>query len=160
MVSLEASNTITPNQTDDNLELNASVNIDVSSLQSRYDTVISKLDALNNYSTDEIDTGMTWTDGKPIYRKVYTSNYTVSSSSVITSDMGNVSSLDIDTLTRFDVTVSANGGSYHFNVDRAHPSNFNYQMTCWIRSDGSIRFEAGKSMNAGTAWIILEYTKS
>lgn len=63
----------------------------IANLEPSIDAVNDKLNKLKMYSTEEIDTGKTWIDGKTIYRK------TISLSGVISSIPHNISNLDIVT---------------------------------------------------------------
>lgn len=51
------------------------------------------INGINTYSTNEINTGKTWIDDKPIYRKVLTGTATTTNTTIDTS--ANVSSMNI-----------------------------------------------------------------
>lgn len=72
-VNLINSNDITITQTGENIQL--STTVDIQTLESNVSTNTSDIENLQNgnvYSTNEVDTGKIWVDGKPIYRKVVT----------------------------------------------------------------------------------------
>lgn len=40
------------------------------------DTIIPVVDVIGDYSTSEVNTGYTWVDGKPIYKRVFAATFT------------------------------------------------------------------------------------
>ena len=58
----------------------------------------SYVDKANSYSTDEIKTGGTWIDGKPIYRKVFTGNISSTSDSISLESLNIETRVDINSL--------------------------------------------------------------
>lgn len=107
---------------------------------------------LNNqrYSTDEIDTGQTWIDGKKIYRKVYNlGGYSATSMTQIDATDLNVDSV-IDMRALLDVNgqhsiISSNSYSNNCNL------GYNISTKKWYVNTG-----------ATTIWnaLIVEYTKT
>ena len=75
---------------------------------------------LPSYFTDEIDTGMKWVDGKPIYRKVIVANLdgTYSESgqrfTFINNALGGAGT--VDNMIRLDATYIKDGGDRIFNL--------------------------------------------
>lgn len=68
-VNLINSQDIEVSQTGENIQL--STTVDMQTLESNVSTNTSDIEDLQNgnvYSTDEVDTGKVWKDGKPIYR--------------------------------------------------------------------------------------------
>lgn len=47
-------------------------------------TEIAQMKAQNVYSTEEVNTGKKWIDGKPIYRRAYTGRYTAAAQGRVT----------------------------------------------------------------------------
>lgn len=108
------------------------------------------VDDANSYSTDEIKTGGTWIDGKPIYRKVITG---------IMYELGGKPFFDFDIFDYTQAIVSSNAF-----VEDTNSTGYN----CLLNLSLSI-FNAGGSVShpdndpstiGQTAYIILEYTKT
>lgn len=110
---------------------------------------------LNNqrYSTDEINTGKTWIDGKPIYRKVLTGTFS-------NGTEVSIASLNIQTI------VSASG---HTTFTNGYSSPFPYCTSSGVLADfritplnssPKILFDLNESWSNNTYFIILEYTKT
>lgn len=100
------------------------------------------------YSTDEVDTGFTWIDGKEIYRKVI-SYGSLSANQEVSIDISNID---------FDTIVYVNG----FQKGSA---NFNHIPILFYNSNWSYAYVERKKLVFKTGWtatnvyIILEYTK-
>ena len=100
------------------------------------------------YSTDEVDTGFTWIDGKEIYRKVI-SYGSLSANQEVSIDISNID---------FDTIVYVNG----FQKGSA---NFNHIPILFYNSNWSYAYVERKRLLFKTGWaatnvyIILEYTK-
>ena len=106
---------------------------------------------LNNqrYSTDEINTGKTWIDGKPIYRAIYTGNYPT------TTTIGEAVELFLLNHTGISDVTHVEG--YFMN----NSSLYILPMTAyWRKSDGMIKAHQETTNSAGTYRIIIEYTKT
>ncbi len=111
---------------------------------------------LNNqrYSTDEIDTGKTWIDGKKIYRKVLTGTFS-------NGDEVSIASLNIQTI------VNASG---HTTFTNGYFSPFPYCTTgsgiladfriTPLNDSPKILFDLNTGWSNNTYIIILEYTKT
>ena len=104
---------------------------------------------LPSYFIEEIDTGMKWIDGKPIYRKCY--QYTKSTTS------GNVM---IDTISNLDVIVNCQ--TYLIRSDGYKSINNFYasssdMATIYVNPNNRIEFTAPFT---GTLYVVLEYTKT
>ena len=111
------------------------------------------VDNSNSYSTQEIKTGGTWIDGKPIYRKVV----------VESSDKGvqkniDVSSLSIGTCVKLEGTCNGVAYKVPINTYRSDVTVFSL-----ISIDGTnlACFAGGDLIGSTPIWnIIIEYTKT
>ena len=111
-----------------------------------------KVTNLTTYSTNEIKTGETWIDGKPIYRKVF--NFTVSDTNedLIPHNIQNVSNIWLG------------NKSYILSGSNRIPANHYRDSGTFVWTlvnDTSIRIKIGA--NAWTnkpIYITLEYTKT
>lgn len=108
------------------------------------------LNNVNTYSTDEVNTGKTWIDGKPIYRKVISGEKTG----------GDILATGVDTL------VSANGTIAVSSYPRLIPYFEMYMNAVYIGTIGldnnSVKVsitEAGQTATRDCE-ITLEYTKT
>lgn len=114
--------------------------------------IINNLNA--NYSTDEIRIG-TWTDGKPIYRRVINT----------TGDKGQSQTIAI--ISNIDNIVNMFGWVKNGNIQRSCFTVF-YGDTSWAsqlyRNSQDINLECGSSFanfkNNATITLICEYTKT
>lgn len=98
-----------------------------------------------NYSTEEIDTGKIWIDGKKIYRKVFEtttfSNFTIGENRTVI----NMSGYGYDSTPN-----SVNIPYYHTSSDYIH---------LWFtQSTGTVNIEKRGSLVKG--YIVIEYTKT
>lgn len=140
-------------------------NATASSADTKADTAIStansadtKADtALNrfNYSETEKVVG-TWVDGRPVYEKTIVSNTAISFSSTANIPSG---------VTDLDLIVSYEGYGHHntgncFNLDKAHPSSFNYQCSIYYNNSGNFEIETASTVSFDFAIITFRYTKS
>lgn len=108
----------------------------------------------NTYSTNEIDTGKIWIDGKHIYRKVFTKTSGISTGS------GNVGSIS-----SFETLVALRGmlkaGATTSPMPSANTSDLGWQTNLYIaNSTGSITYEIGGNYSPVSMIVIVEYTKS
>lgn len=107
---------------------------------------------VDSYSTDEINTGKTWIDGRPIYRKCF--NVLVSSQNFTFNH--NISNLDVVTL--YEASIKQQGG-YIYPIPY-------YSEVAGYTIEGGLSttecyFKLGSSINYNQyATVILEYTKS
>lgn len=110
------------------------------------------IEGVTNYSTDEVDTGGKWIDGKPVYRKIV--QY---SGSIVSSGQTTLASMSyVDTLIRFEgIAKNSNSGS-------CIPLNF-YQSTSsylWVFFNNSKQFVARSNGITANVFIIVYYTKA
>lgn len=105
------------------------------------------------YSTEETNTGKTWIDGKPIYRRVI-----VESSDKGTQKNVDISAWSIDTCVKFEGSCSGSLYMIPINTYRNDVT-----VMSLVRTDGSrlILFADGELIGSTVPWkIIIEYTKT
>ena len=105
---------------------------------------------LPSYFTDEIDTGMKWIDGKPIYRKVIQGTTANSNSPTA---IGSISNLEIITDIR----------GYIINSSQSVPINFVYntEQNSGYKEGNNIMVRAtASSYQSKPCYVIVEYTKT
>ena len=108
-----------------------------------YDALNTKVEQSQSYELNEILTGGTWIDGKPIYRKVYV-NLTFGGDSNTWSNTG-VQNVSIDKI----IKGSAWRGDDFVNI-----------MNFRKNSDGNIKYFTNTSYSPRCDTLILEYTKT
>ena len=118
--------------------------------------VQSELDAAVGYSTDEVDTGVKWIDGKNIYRKVY-NNVELTNNVNVTIEAGFASSKTV--LNMYGVfTAIDTGGTQVIEVSSyviagnafVHPRIIN----------GDLKMVVAGDMHEFVGFLVVEYTKS
>lgn len=116
------------------------------------DNVINTLNEERSYSTEEVNTGKKWIDGKPIYRKVVILPFTNSVATRV-----QVSS----EVSASDYQVIDLGHSYIYDADygtrQPWASNATTQTNMYI-SSGRLSFET--THPSGTLYAVCEYTKT
>lgn len=113
----------------------------------------------NKYSTGEIDTGMTWIDGKPIYRKVVkTAGF---SGNKVNNIAHGISKLGQIVDFRFylmnssgEITLPVPRIGYEGNALRESFSNYAYVTKT------NIVFTCGSLSSYSSGYAIIEYTKA
>lgn len=120
-------------------------------------TINTNLTNATTYSTDEIRIG-TWTDGKPIYRKVFTG--TLGNNSTVNID---ISSLNCSKCFLKNGFLLSDGGPiypipYGYDIDGVIFTSLeiNLSQNKCILKNGSTT----SSYSRGTYYIILNYTKT
>lgn len=114
-----------------------------------------RLDKVTSYSTDEVDTGATFADGKKIYKKtLYYSKVNKCNTSV------SVSGLNIDTLINCEGT-----GDVYYTENSATKSNGKRLLSlAYIYDSNSLYFTIGSSTSlnywAEKVYVTLWYTKA
>ena len=120
--------------------------------------VVNANDDKFNYTQEEQRIG-TWTNNKPIYRKVYNLTITLDNNYYYTYTGDSATIMSIDNLIRFDYFIT--NGTLVYKADNSSPNNYNTYLQ---RSYGSIGFKTNSSYasnyNGKDAVIILEYTKT
>lgn len=107
----------------------------------------------NKYSTTETKVG-TWTDGKPLYRKVLTGTSTAGYYYV------NISSLNIATPVSVNVVIqNTTGATWVFGpyIQTQGSDSFNFYIYANL---SQIVMRSGSSYGFGKYWITIEYTKT
>lgn len=108
---------------------------------------------LPSYFTNEIDTGMKWIDGKPLYRCVISTTTTTAG----TEKRTDISNLNVDKLI---LNGFINTSSLGLPLN-AYISSSNYIITYYNKSSNEIRTTVTDSSYANNELVyILEYTKT
>lgn len=116
------------------------------------ETVPAGWSEVESYSTtEEVDTGKIWIDGKKIYRKVFTG--TTPSSATGSVNFNN----NIDTLVNESIYVLS-GSNYY--VGRGYYENNAIQLSYTINKSTGVYFSAlSSNMQNRPFTLIMEYTK-
>lgn len=137
-VNLVNSNDIEITQTGQNIQLNTTV--DMQTLESNVNTNTQNITNLQTYSTNEVNTGKVWIDGKPIYRKVLN----------ITSQSQNHNINNLDTITYFKALVHIN--SLYGKCDVSNDISVQSSII-WLE-------DRALANVSNTISLVLEYTKT
>lgn len=124
-------------------------------LDNLHSTISTEISDINTYSTTEINTGKTWIDGKPIYRKVVSGNRNGSYTDV------NYSSWGVDNFVKIDFVVDASNGNYKYLLPYYNDNTDLCRM--FVAVVGSkITLHCGSSFpgTTGAYKVIVEYTKT
>lgn len=116
---------------------------------------VHAIKSANTYSTEEVKTGDTWIDGRPIYRKVIQQNVSDTTDGNIPIDITGVNDIWINTSKTF-----FKWSSFPWAVPIFYQTSSNY-LSLYI-NDTNIKYY-GKLSNynlTGTLYITLEYTKT
>lgn len=110
-------------------------------------------EVVTSYSTNEVRTGYTWIDGKPIYRKVVSINYPANT----TTGSYDLGLSNVNEVVALQTLVYRNGdyeGSYY------NSSTDYFRM--WYRSSTGNKLEVRSANNTvdETIKVIIEYTKT
>ena len=121
------------------------------------DTINTSIENLTTYSLDEINTGKTWIDGKPIYKKIY--------------DIGTLPNTGtkeiatgVDDLEHLVCPIK--GWTYKDNSIDSFPLPFvstagvTYFIDLCLTNDNKIRIRTGNDRSDMKAYVILKYTKT
>lgn len=120
-------------------------------------------DALSasSYSTSEVQTGATWIDGKPIYKKSFTHHIESASSSSSYSITAGIS--NFGNLVNFEAMRERKSSSYNELAPLAYASGSNYATAYYDSSTGKIEVEWNITGYGGSTLddtITLYYTKT
>lgn len=99
-----------------------------------------------NYSLDEIDTGYTWVDGKPIYRKV-----------IQTDVAATTSWQNIGTIQDMDKLINVYGSLYR--DDGLWVNSPRSTIEIYIDTSKNVNWRNGE-LNSSKLYQVLEYTKT
>lgn len=107
---------------------------------------------VDSYSTSEVNTGKTWIDGKPIYKKVFTGTIGSSGSSVT---VGNIPNINVITFSGIVNTTNS----------RQHPISTYWSDTIknvpeYFKSNGNIVLNYSAQYYGQDYELIVEYTKT
>ena len=114
----------------------------------------------NTYSTNEINTGKTWIDGKPIYRKIVVidelpDNTAAAYSSGITDSVDKMLNI---TGTAMSKNTFTNAFPLPY-IDKYSGSNNNIELV-WLGTSKEVRITTDTNRTTLCAYIFLEYTKA
>ncbi len=112
--------------------------------------IIGKTD----YSTDEVDTGLKWVDGKPLYARVLVIN-------TINSDVYISHITDIaETILFESATMWATAGGKRYCFPPYYNNSNDFWRVYMTFTDGEIRIHASTNLTNTTTYIRLLYTKA
>ena len=114
---------------------------------------VNELKSGEEYSTNEINTGKTWIDGKPIYRRIYQKTSTAATEN-IDIDNWNVDFVCLFVPLLYDATNRQFDTNYYVNSN-----DYLRALTRVYNSKFTITVQRGNS-NSRTLTIIMEYTKA
>lgn len=113
----------------------------------------------NNYSTDEIKTGQTWIDGKPIYRKVISTG-AISGTNPVNFALPS----DVDTLlpNLCGMLYDSGGNGYPINYNNIYNVQQDIGSLYFVQTSTNKRITIKQYANFGitSGYIIVEYTKT
>lgn len=117
------------------------------------DNVVAQLNEQRSYSTEEVNTGKKWIDGKPIYRKVVEIDFTpnISKTVTVSVDAGD------STYQVVNLSESVVVGSFGTRQPWYDTKAGNIKTTAYM-SGGNVLFVT--EHQAGKAYIVCEYTKT
>lgn len=110
------------------------------------------IETLGTYSTNEINTGKKWIDGKPIYRKVFTTTPTNTEANVVEHNILNVDKIWISDKSFLDVGGTSLPVNYYRDANTfiwAHINGGSYKYK--ISAPGWLNH---------TMYLVVEYTKT
>ena len=116
------------------------------------ETVPAGWEQVSNYSTNEINTGETWTNGKPIYRKVVTLVGDTSTQNFPVSDIAS----NID-----NIWINASKSRYGTGLLSGLISDWDIENARFsaVIDSGTVYYKC-QSLSYKNATIVFEYTKS
>lgn len=121
--------------------------------ENQQDSVINALNVSRSYSTEEILTGKTWIDGKPIYRKV-----------VDIGNLPNATTKDVaHNISNFGQLVKVYGvwyeGTWYNPLPSAGTSSAGASITVNVNAT-YVRVQTGTNRSSSTGVVTIEYTKA
>lgn len=162
-VNLINSNDIEISQNGDDIQLNTTV--DIQTMQNGITTNTNDITSLKNskiYSTEEVDTGQKWINGKTIYRKVITGTTTTTNASfTVAHGITNYENIMIDGKS-FIKSVGASTFIIPANCPPNTTDSYNRRPVRTTIVDDNISIYIG-DYNGYSSYdyaIILEYTKT
>lgn len=124
---------------------------DMNEIKSVVNTNDTSFVSATTYSTTETNTGILWTDGKPIYRKVITIGEVKTDADTTI----NTGITDADILIRIDGTFKRKGYEYlRYDISSTYFGEVNFN------ANTSILSLRGNSFNFISGILTIEYTKT
>lgn len=124
------------------------------------DEVQENLDNVNTYSTDEINTGKKWIDGKPIYRKIINVEFPDLTNAIV-STTHNITNIEMITDCKLVWYDTFDNRWYNNFKDTDDP---NIQINGISSTDIRIKRSTQTSVNwngrTTNKYVIIEYTKT
>lgn len=135
-------------------DINKIKDSDINALKNNINTLETNSITNNTYSTSETNTGQTWIDGKPIYRKVFNTGAITTTNAFVefNSGISNFSSL-----IKFDAFFQIAQGIIPVNFYNTTDTNFDF-IGFYDNVQNKIRIRIKTAVTA--SYVILEYTKS
>ena len=146
--------------TDDNMnEIKSVVNNNASETSTNTTNITTnttKITNLQTYSTSETNTGQTWINNKPIYRKVI--NFGALPNTNGKSVAHGISNLDFIT----DIRILSKNPtySYYISIPYTNKSNVTYQIEFYIDNTNIVITTGDNKSGYSNTYVILEYTKT
>lgn len=129
-------------------------------LESRVSLLEDKVAGLEEYSTDEVDTGKEWIDGKRIYRKIYVTpilTTTVEQQSLILDTIEDIDIIGFHGRTKWGNTYTPFPFYYNLLDNRSILVDCVYDFTS---SEIKFRYCDNRGDVTISATVIIEYTKT
>lgn len=139
------------NQNPSIANINKVTDNDMNEIKSVVNNNATELTNNGSYSTTEVNTGMTWINGKPIYRKVFDFGYLPNNT---TAEIG--SGLTNVVITQM-YGVAANNSNATLTIPEANGGN---SIRLVYTSDNKVQVGTTYDRSSFYAYIILEYYKT
>lgn len=110
------------------------------------------IEGVTNYTTEEVKTGGTWIDGKPIYRRVVTATGNIATDTALTTEKIN----GIDTLVNIVGSLLRTDGT---RMTIPAYSATNYSCSCEVDNTNTLKFYKGTSITTSYIQVAAYYTK-
>ena len=117
------------------------------------DTIPTGWEEVNDYSTDEVNTGKKWIDGKPIYRKIV--NFGNLPNTTTKNVVHNISNIDF--ITNYYAIATNSTAFWKLPFVSTSTISSGLQMTI---DKTNIIIVAGVDRSSYSAYVIIEYTKT
>lgn len=154
-VNLIDSTDIEVTQTGNNIQL--STTVDMQTLESNVSTNASNIENLQTYSTNEVNTGKIWIDGKPIYRKVF-------SIGALPNATEKIYTTDLDwtthTVIKIDGCAISQSSGVMLPINFSNPLSAPQMIGCRTTGTNTITVYSGIDRTSFIGYVILEYTKT
>lgn len=140
------------NQNSDIADVNKINDSDMNEIKSVVNNNATILQGETTYSLEETETGKTWIDGKPIYRKIY-----------YVPSLPNAGSLFFDAgITNLGYVFNVYGmASTKVPLNAARPDSSELEISAWYDTGAEkMRIATGIDRSNVSAYVIIEYTKT